>query len=76
MLERIRMWKLAIAGMSLTALLVVGGCASGGYETILGAAFLAWQLGAFDKKSSDNNSAPQILTLTAVPNSVTTGGSV
>jgi hypothetical protein len=76
MLERIRLWKLAVAGMVLASVLVVGGCSGAGYQTALGAAFLAWQLGVFDKKSSNDNMAPQILTLTAVPNSVALGGTV
>jgi len=70
MLEKIRIWKFAIAGLTLAGLLVVSGC-----QFALGAAFLAWQLGAFDKKQNGNN-APQILTLTAVPNSVQAGGNV
>jgi hypothetical protein len=42
-------------------------------QSVLGLGILAWQLGLFDK-DGDKNHDPQILTITAVPNTVARGG--
>lgn len=73
-----RKLSLAIIVIILSGSLCFSGCTQrggglGGAESILGLGLLAWQLGLFDK-NGDDNSAPQILTLTAVPNSVLVGG--
>jgi hypothetical protein len=79
MSKRISNLKYLIIMFVLGSSLVLPGCSSlagSGTETILGLGLLAWQLGVFDKDGGDKNDPPQILTLTAVPNSITLGGSV
>ncbi|MFH1516059.1 MAG: PKD domain-containing protein [bacterium] len=73
--------SLALIVILLSGSLFFSGCTQGsggglgGAESILGLGLLAWQLGVFDKKGDDNN-APRILTLTALPNSIIQGGIV
>ena len=71
MFKRIRTTRFALAGLLLAGLLVLSGC-----ETALGLALLGWQLGVFDKDKDNGNNAPQILTLTAEPNTVHPGEQV
>ncbi len=79
MSKRISNLKYLIIMFVLGSSLVLPGCsemAGSGTETVLGLGLLAWQLGVFDKDGGDKNEVPQILTLTAVPNTVPLGGTV
>jgi hypothetical protein len=68
MFKGLKSTKYTLIGVFLAGLLVMSGC-----QTALGLGILAWQLGVFDKDNKDGNNAPQILTLTAVPNTLHPG---
>ena len=68
MFKGMRFSKCALMGLVLAGLLVLSGC-----ETALGLAVLGWQLGLFDKNKDNGNHPPQILTLTAQPNTLHPG---
>jgi len=68
MFKGLKSTKYTLMGIFLTGLLVMSGC-----QTALGLGILAWQLGVFDKDNKDGNHPPQILTLTAVPNTLHPG---
>lgn len=73
--------KYLILVFVLGSSLAVSGCGQqggmAGAESILGLGVLLWQIGVFDKGNGDSgNEAPEILTLTASPNTISLGGSV
>lgn len=68
MTKGFKLIKCSLMGLALGGLLLMSGC-----QTALGLGILAWQLGLFDKDKNKGNNAPQILTLTAVPNTLHPG---
>ena len=60
--------RFALMTLILGGLLTLSGC-----QSAIGLGILAWQLGLFDDDGNGNN-PPQILTLTAVPDTIPAGG--
>ena len=81
MLKKLNALKYLLLVFVLGTCFLFPGCSgaggAGGAESILGLGVLLWQIGVFDKGSGDDgNDPPEILTLTAAPNTIPLGGSV